>query len=48
MGFIDTDRRFYAEEQDYKTYLTTLQPVTCSPKHNLLIGISPIQTELKK
>lgn len=46
MGFIDTDRRFYADEQGYKTYLTTLQPVTCSPKHNLLIGISPIQIEL--
>lgn len=43
MGLIDTDRAFYAQEQGYKTYLTTLQPVTCSPKHNLLIGISPLQ-----
>ncbi|KFM64687.1 Glutathione S-transferase C-terminal domain-containing protein, partial [Stegodyphus mimosarum] len=45
MGLIDTDRALYAEESGYKVELTTLQPITCSPKHNLLIGISPLRTK---
>lgn len=43
MGLIDMDRAYFAEEQGYKTILTTLEPKICSPKHNLLIGISPLQ-----
>ncbi|XP_054706668.1 glutathione S-transferase C-terminal domain-containing protein homolog [Uloborus diversus] len=42
MGLIDTDRVYYAEEHNYEVKLTKLQPAECSPKHNLLIGLSPI------
>ncbi|KAF8782336.1 Glutathione S-transferase C-terminal like protein [Argiope bruennichi] len=41
MGLIDTDRAFYAEEYEYDVKLTTLEPKSCSPKHNLIIGRSP-------
>ncbi|CAL1274006.1 unnamed protein product [Larinioides sclopetarius] len=41
MGLIDTDRTFYAEEYGYDVKLTTLEPKSCSPKHNLVIGKSP-------
>ncbi|GFT10227.1 glutathione S-transferase C-terminal domain-containing protein [Nephila pilipes] len=41
MGMIDTDRSFLAEEYGYEVALTMLQPKSCSPKHNLIIGRSP-------
>lgn len=39
MSIVDMDRYFYAFENEYKIQLTTLQPPTCTPKSNLLIGI---------
>ncbi|GFU42390.1 glutathione S-transferase C-terminal domain-containing protein [Trichonephila clavipes] len=41
MGLIDTDRVFLAQEYGYEVTLTTLQPKSCSTKHNLIIGKSP-------
>ena len=41
MQAVDTDRLLYFEDRDYKTEMRTLQPDTCSPKNNLLIGIPP-------
>ncbi|GIY17021.1 glutathione S-transferase C-terminal domain-containing protein [Caerostris darwini] len=46
MGLIDSDRAFFAQEYNYKVLLTTLQPKSCSPKHNLLIGKSPKLQEI--
>lgn len=39
MDVIDTDRRLYAESCGYKVHLGKLQPVTCTNKNNLLVGI---------
>ncbi|XP_076329300.1 glutathione S-transferase C-terminal domain-containing protein isoform X1 [Tachypleus tridentatus] len=39
MGLVDTDRAFYAKEHDYTVTLSTLQPPSCTPKNNLLIGV---------
>lgn len=39
MGFIDTDRAYYAQDHGYSVELSTLQPISCSPKHNLLLGV---------
>ncbi|XP_042907398.2 glutathione S-transferase C-terminal domain-containing protein [Parasteatoda tepidariorum] len=41
MGLIDTDRVHLAQEYEYEVRLTTLHPKSCSPKHNLIIGVSP-------
>jgi len=38
MGLIDTDRLKYAEEKGYSTCLTTLDPIECSPKNDLILG----------
>ncbi|XP_023234349.1 glutathione S-transferase C-terminal domain-containing protein-like [Centruroides sculpturatus] len=39
MSIIDTDRYFHAYENNYNIRLTTLQPPSCTPKSNLLIGV---------
>ncbi|KAG8178028.1 hypothetical protein JTE90_015831 [Oedothorax gibbosus] len=41
MGLVDTDRVHWAEENGYDATLTHLNPLSCSTKHNLLIGRSP-------
>ncbi|XP_072022490.1 glutathione S-transferase C-terminal domain-containing protein-like [Amphiura filiformis] len=38
MGIIDQDRASAAQEHGYHVDLCSLQPSTCSPKNNLLIG----------
>ncbi|XP_025085761.1 glutathione S-transferase C-terminal domain-containing protein-like [Pomacea canaliculata] len=38
MNLVDFDRAQLAIESDYKVNLCSLQPLTCSPKNNLLIG----------
>jgi hypothetical protein len=39
MDAIDTDRRLYAESCGYEVHLGKLQPVSCTNKNNLLVGI---------
>ena len=41
MTFIDTDRLLEAQIHGYKTWLFTMNPSSCTPKNNLLIGIHP-------
>ncbi|XP_044745585.1 glutathione S-transferase C-terminal domain-containing protein homolog isoform X1 [Coccinella septempunctata] len=43
MDIIDTDRKLYAEAFDYIIFLGKLQPVTCTNKNNMLVGIKTIQ-----
>ncbi|XP_076467808.1 glutathione S-transferase C-terminal domain-containing protein-like [Babylonia areolata] len=38
MNLVDSDRAQLAREAGYAVTLTSLQPLTCSPKNNLLIG----------
>lgn len=38
MNLVDTDRLAYTEEKGYDVILCSLQPLTCTPKNNLLIG----------
>ena len=38
MNLVDSDRAQVAREAGYTVTLTSLQPVSCSPKNNLLIG----------
>lgn len=39
MDIVDTDRKFYAEENGYHVKLTRLYPEDCTPKNRLLIGV---------
>ncbi|KAL5012843.1 hypothetical protein ScPMuIL_011394 [Solemya velum] len=38
MNLVDTDRLSLAKENGYTVRLTSLQPLSCTPKNNLLIG----------
>ena len=38
MNLVDSDRAQVAREAGYTVTLTSLQPLSCSPKNNLLIG----------
>lgn len=40
MAIIDSDRLRLAEEYGYKVTLSRLKPLSCTPKNNLLIGVS--------
>lgn len=46
MDVVDTDRKLYAEENGYEVVLGKLQPETCTPKNNLLVGIRMQKTVL--
>lgn len=39
MDIVDSDRKCYAEDCGYQVHLGKLQPVTCTNKNNLLVGI---------
>ncbi|ESN99225.1 hypothetical protein HELRODRAFT_155964 [Helobdella robusta] len=39
MSIVDLDRSLKAQENDYKTFVYKMQPESCSPKNNLIIGI---------
>ncbi|CAG9762390.1 unnamed protein product [Ceutorhynchus assimilis] len=39
MDVIDTDRQLYAQPYGYEVHLGKLQPVTCTNKNNLLVGV---------
>ncbi|XP_071951589.1 glutathione S-transferase C-terminal domain-containing protein-like [Antedon mediterranea] len=40
MACIDSDRLFYSMEHGYQVWMTTMEPFTCTPKNNLLIGVN--------
>lgn len=39
MDIIDNDRRLFAEAYGYKVHLGKLQPPSCTPKNNMLVGL---------
>ncbi|KAF5283825.1 hypothetical protein FQA39_LY04645 [Lamprigera yunnana] len=39
MNIIDNDRMLYAKECGYNVYLGKLEPPSCTPKNNLLVGL---------
>eukprot|EP00055_Hartaetosiga_balthica_P007954 m.28279 g.28279 ORF g.28279 m.28279 type:complete len:666 (-) comp6031_c0_seq1:113-2110(-) len=41
MGVVDSDRLYFAQENGYDTILTHLDPLECTPRNNILIGIAP-------
>ncbi|XP_078386919.1 glutathione S-transferase C-terminal domain-containing protein isoform X1 [Cetorhinus maximus] len=40
MGLVDLDRACSAEECGYTVYVTSMEPDSCSPKNNLIVGSS--------
>ena len=42
MNLVDTDRALVARENGYHVTLCSLQPLTCTPKNNLLVGKPPL------
>ena len=38
MQVIDMDRKLFAEEKGYDVTICSLQPLTCSPKNNMMFG----------
>ncbi|OCT99917.1 hypothetical protein XELAEV_18005701mg [Xenopus laevis] len=41
MGLVDLDRAWAAEQNKYKVQVITMEPESCSPKNNMIVG-SPI------
>lgn len=43
MGLVDLDRNLWAQESGgYNTFLMSLDPPTCTPKNNVIVGIPPM------
>ncbi|XP_072351467.1 glutathione S-transferase C-terminal domain-containing protein isoform X7 [Scyliorhinus torazame] len=40
MGLVDLDRVWSAEEHRYTAYVSSMEPDSCSPKNNLIVGSS--------
>ncbi|XP_067901865.1 glutathione S-transferase C-terminal domain-containing protein [Heterodontus francisci] len=40
MGLVDLDRAWSAEEHGYTAYVSSMEPDSCSPKNNLIVGTS--------
>jgi len=41
MGLVDMDRIAFARGRGYRCQLLSLNPPTCSPKNNLIVGVAP-------
>ncbi|XP_066488211.1 glutathione S-transferase C-terminal domain-containing protein [Tiliqua scincoides] len=39
MGLVDLDRAWYVEECNYSVQVISMEPETCSPKNNLIMGV---------
>lgn len=39
MGLVDLDRAWAAEEHNYSVQVISMEPESCSPKNNMLVGI---------
>lgn len=46
MGLVDLDRSWGAETRGYSVRVMTMEPESCSPKNNLLVGRPPAPSEL--
>lgn len=42
MGLVDLDRSWAAETHGYSVQVMTMEPESCSPKNNMLVG-RPLQ-----
>lgn len=42
MGLVDLDRSWAAETHGYSVQVMTMEPESCSPKNNMLVG-RPVQ-----
>lgn len=41
MGLVDLDRSWAAETHGYSVRVMTMEPESCSPKNNMLVGQPP-------
>ncbi|CAN9510323.1 unnamed protein product [Ophioblennius macclurei] len=48
MGLVDLDRSWAAENHGYSVQVMTMEPESCSPKNNMLVGRPPLQTSERK
>ena len=39
MGLVDLDRSWAAEDYGYSVRVMTMEPESCSPKNNMLVGV---------
>lgn len=39
MGLVDLDRAWAAESLGYSVRVLTMEPASCSPKNNMLVGV---------
>lgn len=46
MGLVDLDRSWGAETQGYSVQVMTMEPESCSPKNNMLVGRPAEPSEL--
>lgn len=44
MGLVDLDRSWAAETHGYSVQVMTMEPESCSPKNNMLMGRPPQRT----
>ena len=47
MGLVDLDRSWAAETHGYSVRVSTMEPESCSPKNNMLVGEPPQQSGLE-
>ncbi|KAF7651795.1 hypothetical protein LDENG_00105340 [Lucifuga dentata] len=45
MGLVDLDRSWAAETHGYSVHVMTMEPESCSPKNNMLVGTPPTSEE---
>lgn len=46
MGLVDLDRSWAAEAHGYSVQVMTMEPESCSPKNNMLVGrLPPVTTQ---
>lgn len=45
MGLVDLDRSWGAETHGYSVQVMTMEPESCSPKNNMLVGRPPERRE---
>lgn len=38
-SYVEIDRALFAQQFNYQTYLTKMNPIACTPKHDMLLGV---------
>ncbi|XP_072534592.1 glutathione S-transferase C-terminal domain-containing protein [Salminus brasiliensis] len=46
MGLVDLDRSWAAETSGYSVRVMTMEPESCSPKNNMLVGVPAVKDEV--